>query len=48
MDAKDFGIGAQILGSLDITKINLLTNRSKVKRVGLSGYGLEILKRIKY
>ncbi|MBD41017.1 MAG: 3,4-dihydroxy-2-butanone-4-phosphate synthase [Flavobacteriaceae bacterium] len=48
MDAKDFGIGAQILGSLDIAKINLLTNRSKVKRVGLSGYGLEILKRIKY
>ena len=48
MDSKDFGIGAQILGNLDISKINLLTNRNKIKRVGLSGYGLEILKRVKY
>ncbi len=48
MDLKDFGIGAQILEKLDITKIKLLTNTSKVKRVGLSGYGLEIVERIKY
>ncbi len=48
MDLKDFGIGAQILEKLDITKIKLLTNTRKVKRVGLSGYGLEIVERIKY
>ncbi len=48
MDSKDFGIGAQILDKLDITKIKLLTNTRKVKRVGLSGYGLEIVERIKY
>ena len=48
MDLKDFGIGAQILEKLEITKIKLLTNTRKVKRVGLSGYGLEIVQRIKY
>ena len=48
MDSKDFGIGAQILEKLEITKIKLLTNTRKVKRVGLSGYGLEIVQRIKY
>ena len=48
MDSKDFGIGAQILESLDITKIKLLTNSNKVKRIGLSGYGLEIVERVKY
>ncbi len=48
MDLKDFGIGAQILEKLDITKIKLLTNTRKVKRVGLSGYGLKIVERIKY
>ena len=48
MDSKDFGIGAQILENLEITKIKLLTNRSRVKRVGLGGYGLEIVERIKY
>jgi 3,4-dihydroxy 2-butanone 4-phosphate synthase/GTP cyclohydrolase II len=48
MDLKDFGIGAQILEKLDIKKIKLLTNTRKVKRVGLSGYGLEIVERIKY
>ena len=48
MDSKDFGIGAQILESLNITKIKLLTNSNKVKRIGLSGYGLEIVERVKY
>tara|TARA_B100000886_G_scaffold337798_1_gene299295 strand:+ start:7669 stop:8796 length:1128 start_codon:yes stop_codon:yes gene_type:complete len=48
MDLKDFGIGAQILEKLEITKIKLLTNTRKVKRVGLSGYGLKIVERIKY
>jgi 3,4-dihydroxy 2-butanone 4-phosphate synthase/GTP cyclohydrolase II len=42
MDAKDFGVGAQILHKLNIKKINLLTNSKTTKRVGLSGYGLEI------
>ena len=42
MDVKDFGIGAQILHKLNIKKINLLTNSKTTKRVGLSGYGLEI------
>ena len=36
------------LEKLDITKIKLLTNTRIVKRVGLSGYGLEIVERIKY
>lgn len=43
MDSKDFGIGAQILHDLDITKIKLLSNSStQTKRVGMIGYGLEI------
>ena len=44
MDTKDFGIGAQILHDLDITKIELLSNSSApTKRVGMIGYGLEIV-----
>lgn len=43
MDAKDFGIGAQIMHDLDIQKIRLLTNSPQTKRVGLIGYGLEIV-----
>lgn len=43
MDAKDFGIGAQILHDLDISKIKLLTNTKQTKRVGMIGYGLEII-----
>ncbi len=42
MDAKDFGIGAQILHDLDISKIRLLSNSEHTKRVGMIGYGLEI------
>ncbi len=42
MDIKDFGIGAQILHDLDISKLNLLTNSEQSKRVGMIGYGLEI------
>jgi len=41
MDHRDYGVGAQILKSLKIKKINLLTNNPK-KRVGLIGYGLKI------
>jgi 3,4-dihydroxy 2-butanone 4-phosphate synthase / GTP cyclohydrolase II len=42
MDERDYGIGAQILRDLGITKIKLITNNPK-KRVGLMGYGLEIV-----
>lgn len=42
MDSRDYGIGAQILHDLGISKIRLITNNPK-KRVGLMGYGLEIV-----
>ncbi len=42
MDAKDFGIGAQILHDIDISKIRLMSNSQQSKRVGMIGYGLEI------
>ncbi|GAB2765399.1 bifunctional 3,4-dihydroxy-2-butanone-4-phosphate synthase/GTP cyclohydrolase II [Rhabdobacter roseus] len=42
MDSRDYGVGAQILRDLGITKINLISNNPK-KRVGLMGYGLEIV-----
>ena len=42
MDTKDFGIGAQILHDIDISKIRLVTNTEQTKRVGMIGYGLEI------
>ena len=48
MDNKDFGIGAQILHDLDISKLNLLTNSEQSKRVGMIGYGLEICGYSKY
>ncbi|MBN8566347.1 MAG: 3,4-dihydroxy-2-butanone-4-phosphate synthase [Flavobacteriales bacterium] len=48
MDSKDFGIGAQILHDLDISKIKLLSNSEQTKRVGMIGYGLEITKYVKY
>ncbi len=48
MDAKDFGIGAQILHDLDISKIRLLTNSKQAKRVGMVGYGLEIVEYVGY
>lgn len=48
MDAKDFGIGAQILHDLNISKIRLLSNSEQTKRVGMVGYGLEITERVKY
>lgn len=43
MDERDYGVGAQILRDLNISKINLISNNPK-KRAGLMGYGLEILK----
>ncbi len=48
MDARDFGIGAQILHDLGITKMRLLTNSRQGKRVGIVGYGLEIVDYVTY
>jgi 3,4-dihydroxy 2-butanone 4-phosphate synthase / GTP cyclohydrolase II len=48
MDAKDFGIGAQILHDLNIHKLRLISNSEQTKRVGMIGYGLEIMEYIKY
>ena len=45
MDQRDYGIGAQILRNLNISKLRLMTNNPK-KRVGLIGYGLEIVENI--
>lgn len=44
-DAKDYGIGAQILHDLGVSKIKLLTN-NPIKRVGIVGYGLEIVENV--
>lgn len=49
MDSKDFGIGAQILHDLDISKIKLISNAESLKkRVGITGYGIEITEIINY
>ncbi|WP_374549767.1 3,4-dihydroxy-2-butanone-4-phosphate synthase [Flavobacterium sp.] len=48
MDIKDFGIGAQILHDLDISKIRLISNSTQSKRVGMIGYGLEIIEYVNY
>jgi 3,4-dihydroxy 2-butanone 4-phosphate synthase/GTP cyclohydrolase II len=45
MDERDYGVGAQILRDLQISKIRLISNNPK-KRVGLIGYGLEIVENI--
>ena len=45
MDERDYGLGAQMLRQLGITKLRLMTNNPK-KRVGLVGYGLEIVENI--
>ena len=44
-DSRDYGIGAQILRSIGVGKIRLMTN-NPAKRVGLNGYGLEITERV--
>lgn len=44
-DERDYGIGAQILRKLGVCKIKLLSNNPK-KRVGLEGYGLEIVENV--
>ncbi len=48
IDSKDFGIGAQILHDIDITKIRLVSNAQHSKRVGMIGYGLEITEYVNY
>lgn len=48
MDSKDFGIGAQILHDLNISKIRLLSNSAHTRRVGMVGYGLEIVEYVNY
>ncbi|WP_422351748.1 3,4-dihydroxy-2-butanone-4-phosphate synthase [Flagellimonas sp.] len=48
MDTKDFGIGAQILHDLNISKLRLLTNSAQTRRVGMVGYGLEIVEYVGY
>ena len=44
-DERDYGVGAQILGMLGVSKMRLLTN-NPVKRVGLEAYGLEITENV--
>lgn len=41
-DERDYGVGAQILRDLGVTKMKLMTN-NPVKRVGLEGFGLEVV-----
>ncbi|MBO3116504.1 3,4-dihydroxy-2-butanone-4-phosphate synthase [Winogradskyella sp. DF17] len=48
MDSKDFGIGAQILHDLKISKLKLISNSLQTKRVGIIGYGLEIVDYVNY
>ena len=44
-DARDFGVGAQILHDLGISRLKLLTN-NPMKRVGITGYGLTIVENV--
>ena len=48
MDIRDYGIGAQILHDLRISKLKVISNTSQKRRVGITGYGLEIVDYIKY
>ena len=45
MDQRDYGVGAQILRSLGISKMRLMSNNPK-KRAGLIGYGLEVVENV--
>ena len=44
-DQRDYGVGAQILRQLGISKMNLITNNPK-KLIGLEGYGLSVVDRV--
>jgi len=48
IDNRDFGIGAQILHDINIHKLRLISNTEQTKRVGMIGYGLEIVDYVKY
>ncbi len=48
MDSRDFGIGAQILHDINIHKLKLISNNLQTKRVGMIGYGLEIMEYVNY
>lgn len=45
MDERDYGVGAQILRYLNVTKMRLMTNNPR-KRAGLDGYGLEVVENV--
>lgn len=44
-DERDYGVGAQILRNVGITKMRLMSNNPK-KRIGLEGYGLEVVENV--
>jgi 3,4-dihydroxy 2-butanone 4-phosphate synthase/GTP cyclohydrolase II len=44
-DMRDYGLGAQVLGDLGVSKMKLMTN-NPAKRVGLEAYGLEVVERV--
>jgi 3,4-dihydroxy 2-butanone 4-phosphate synthase/GTP cyclohydrolase II len=44
-DERDYGVGAQILRELGVTKMRLMTN-NPIKRIGLEGYGLTIIENL--
>ena len=48
LDNRDFGIGAQILHDLNIHKLLLMSNSELTKRVGIIGYGLDIVDHVNY
>ena len=48
MDLKDYGIGAQILHDIRIKKLKIISNNKQYRRVGITGYGLEIVEYINY
>ena len=43
MDAKDFGIGAQILHDISIQKLKVISNSKQQPRIGITGYGITIM-----
>jgi 3,4-dihydroxy 2-butanone 4-phosphate synthase/GTP cyclohydrolase II len=44
-DERDYGIGAQILQDLGVTRLRLMTN-NPAKRTGLTGFGLDVVERV--
>ncbi len=48
MDKRDFGIGAQLLHNLGIYKLKVISNSPQSSRIGITGYGLEIVEVVEY